>query len=60
MQFAKNCSYESHNNANISYFADSFVTKTEIYDLIRASLITNQELFPVAHKNAVRHSLNLE
>jgi hypothetical protein len=38
MQFAKNCSYESHNNANISYFADSFVTKTEIYDLIRASL----------------------
>jgi len=39
MQFAKNCSYESHNNANISYFADSFVTKTEIYDLIRASLM---------------------
>ncbi|MBK7352879.1 MAG: hypothetical protein IPJ05_04050 [Nitrosomonas sp.] len=27
-----------HNNVNINYFDDSFVTKTEINDLIRASL----------------------
>ena len=38
MQSAKNYSYESYNNAYISYFTDSFVTKTEINDLIRASL----------------------
>ena len=38
MQSAKNYSYKLYNNANISYFTDSFVDKTGIINLIRASL----------------------